>query len=358
MRNKKRLLSLIISTICTANIMLCSIPAITAGAETYGVLTYEKADKNGDGSYDHVVITDCDQSVASVNIPSKIAGLPVTNIGKEAFYDCANLSSITISDSVTTIEQHAFFMCKSLKSLTLPKSVTKIEDRAFEDAENLISINIPDGVASIQYGLFSGCDSLESITIPGSVTIIRDEAFMNCNSLSSIAIPDSVTSIGEAAFHGCGKIESVVLSDNVESIGKEAFAECKSLGSITVMNPDCYIYKGKETIYSRWGGGDYFFEGMIYGKAGSTAETYSDESGCKFLAINGYGIVGDADGDKKVSAKDASLLFTEYKSIYNGGQSTFTDVKLGRCDSNGDGKITAIDASKAFSTYKRNYRIG
>ena len=381
MKIRKRLSRLIISTICTASIMLCSMPVMTAGAETYGVLTYEKVDEDNDGKYDYVVIEGCDKSAASVNIPSKIDGLPVTNIGNEAFRACTVLKSVNIPSSVVSIGRYAFFFCKSLSSVTIPNSVTTIEDNAFNECEslkslkipnsvtkigysafsndiNLTEINIPYNITSIEFGLFSFCESLKSITIPGSVTSIGESAFHGCKSLESITIPVSVTSIGDCTFADCRSLKSVTIPSNVKSIDYEAFARCKSLDSIIIMNPDCNIYNSAETIYSKWSGSEYFFEGMIYGKEKSSAETYADEYNCKFLAVNEYGIIGDADGDGKVSAKDASLLFTEYKSVYNGGESTFTEGRLGRCDANGDGKITAADASKAFSTYKKNYRKG
>ena len=68
--------------------------SITASAKELGVLTYEK-------SSDYVVITGCDKSVESVNIPAEIEGLPVTAIGEIAFYCCSALTEITIPDSVT-----------------------------------------------------------------------------------------------------------------------------------------------------------------------------------------------------------------------------------------------------------------
>ncbi len=67
-------------------------------------------------------------------------------------------------------------------------------------------------------------------------------------------------------------------------------------------------------------------------------------------------LLGDANNDGKISAVDASIIFSEYKKIYRDGVGTFTNEDILRCDSNGDGKITAVDASYAFSEYKRIYR--
>ena len=60
-----------------------------------------------------------------------IIGDGVTTIGKAAFRDCSNLTSVTIPNSVTTIGLYAFSDCSSLTSVTIPNSVTTIGYYAF-----------------------------------------------------------------------------------------------------------------------------------------------------------------------------------------------------------------------------------
>ena len=78
-----------------------------------------------------VKITDCDESVTEMVIPSTIEGYPVTSIGADAFIDCKNLTSISIPDTVTIIGACAFNGCNSLASITIPNSVKIIEFYAF-----------------------------------------------------------------------------------------------------------------------------------------------------------------------------------------------------------------------------------
>ena len=76
-------------------------------------------------------------------------------------------------------------------------SVTSIGDYAFWDCSDLTSVTIPNSVTSIGNWAFSYCSGLTSVTIPNSVTSIGRGAFLLCSGLTSVTLPNSVTSIGE-----------------------------------------------------------------------------------------------------------------------------------------------------------------
>jgi hypothetical protein len=218
----------------------------------------------------------------------------VTNIGSYAFYDCTNLTNVTLGSSVTSIEAWAFFGCTgltnisfgssvtsiaseafygcgSLPRLTIPASLTSIGDNAFFDCTGLTRLTIPAGVTNIGGSAFDGCTSLTNImvdpsnpkfssadgilfdvtqttliqfpgglggnyVIPNGVTSIGSLAFNFCTGLTSITIPDSVTSIGICAFADCTNLTNVSLGDGVTSIGSLAFNLCTGLASITIPN--------------------------------------------------------------------------------------------------------------------------
>ena len=145
------------------------------------------------------------------------------------------IKKVVINNGVTNIGGGAFYECSNLTSISIPKSVKSIEIRAFWEC-GLTSVTLPNSVTSIEASAFSGCTALTSVTIPNSVTSIGKSAFLGCSSLTSVAIPNSVTSIGYDAFNGCAKLTSVTLSNSVTTIEEDTFYGCKSLTSVTIPN--------------------------------------------------------------------------------------------------------------------------
>ncbi|MBE6382072.1 MAG: hypothetical protein E7049_03540 [Lentisphaerae bacterium] len=193
----------------------------------------------------------------------------VKKINSLAFCNCIGLTSMTIPDSVTSIDGNPFSRCGSLESfvvapdstkyktidgllllyndvlvcdlrretsVAIPYGVTRIGDNAYYDCIGLTSVTMPDSVTSIGNGAFRGCSGLTSVTIPDGVTSIGNGAFRGCSGLTSVTIPDGVTSIGERAFYDCSGLTSVTIPDGVTSIGSYAFSGCSGLTSVTIGN--------------------------------------------------------------------------------------------------------------------------
>ena len=144
-----------------------------------------------------VEITNYKGKKKDVQIPSRIKNLPVTVIGKSAFFSSMSLSLIGITIPLT--------------SVTIPDSVTSIGEWAFS-GNKLTSVTIPNSVTSIGEAAFSD-NQLTSVVIPNSVTSISKSAFSE-NQLTSVVIPDSVTYIGALAFYK-NELTSITIGANV-----------------------------------------------------------------------------------------------------------------------------------------------
>ena len=201
-------------------------------------LLYELSE---DGSY-YIVIDRGEFDGTELIIPPTHNGLPVKEIGADAFWGVRNLISVTIPNGVISIGMCAFESCTDLERVTIPDSVTSIGTSAFYGCSSLTSIAMPDRVTSIGGAAFSGCSSLESITIPNGVTKIGSYTFENCSSLKTITIPDSVTSIEWCVFFGCSSLTEITIPAGVTSIGEEVFGDCNSLTRIVVANGNTHYH--------------------------------------------------------------------------------------------------------------------
>ena len=81
--------------------------------------------------------------------------------------------------------------------VVVPNDISSIGRNAFFGCENLTSITIPNSVTSIEGWAFSGCKNLKNINLSDSLTLIGISAFYGCKKLTSLKLPDSITSIGK-----------------------------------------------------------------------------------------------------------------------------------------------------------------
>ena len=132
-----------------------------------------------------------------------------------AFSRCFALISIVFSDTVQSIDRRVFYNCAQLTSITVhPENPYYTSDSGvLFNKEKTVLVQyqlarqgdyvIPASVTKIDIEAFRDCTGLTSVTIPPSVTEIEYGAFYGCTGLTSVTIPSSVTEIGYSAFYGC-----------------------------------------------------------------------------------------------------------------------------------------------------------
>ncbi|MBR1528591.1 MAG: leucine-rich repeat protein [Oscillospiraceae bacterium] len=164
---------------------------LIASAETsgtYGTMTYTLYSN-------YAVITGFDNSVTELEIPSRIEGLPVTQIGNYAFQNATKLKSVTIPDTVTAIGTKSFYNASALENITFSNSLKTIGESAFSRCVSLTEIVLPKSLTSFEAHIFDSCAYLQSVTIQEGVTSIPYSSFAYCTLLQEISLPLSISYI-------------------------------------------------------------------------------------------------------------------------------------------------------------------
>ena len=142
-------------------------------------------------------------TAGAVAIPAKLGGYPVVGINSDAFYECGNITSITIPNGVKTIGEFAFAGCSNLTKITIPASVTRIADDAFAWCTKLTAIALNSSNKSFVYAggmllsankkrIFAVSRAATSISVPNGVTVLPYGFLAGCTKLTTVALPKSV----------------------------------------------------------------------------------------------------------------------------------------------------------------------
>ena len=164
-------------------------------------------------------------------------------------YDKQTITAVVLSEGIETIGKETFYGCRNLVSVTSKKSVTTIGDYAFHGCLKLASVELGDLVTTIGNGAFYHCQSLNSITFLDSVETIGECAFERCVNLTSITFSDSLKTIGRAAFYSCLSLISLTFRDSVTTtIDYLTFYNCEKLEKIYIKAGDEETLEGIKVL--------------------------------------------------------------------------------------------------------------
>lgn len=199
-------------------------------------------------------------------------------IGKSAFSNCTNLTTVELGDGVTSIGTSAFLKCTQLSSIAIGSGVTSIGTSAFNGCTALTKAEIKSG--AIGESAFNGCTKLANVTLGNGVTSIGRNAFFRCTALTSMNIGSRVGTIESFAFSGCEALKEVTIS--AAQVKSGAFSNAKALEKVTFGNDVTNI---AANVFN--GSGMKANNGQLYLKAGKWT------SNGKFIQVTeGQGITG------------------------------------------------------------------
>ena len=290
---------------------------------------------------------DSEEEDVSPKIVSVSLNKEIRSIGISSFYGCKELKEVLIpqDSELTVIQDEAFFGCAALTSFYFPEGLEYVYYHAFYDCVRLSELQVDSrdlhhfdsaGDTFANAGIYANKLSVSfgenAEKVPGYMFFCHT----SCGALvTEVHLGSGVREIGQHAFENCSYLHDVSFAPDtaVASLGEDAFFGCDRLKALYFYDFDCKMPATAESC-----GNDALT--VIYGYGDSTARTYAEEYGYRFVQIHSS-LKGDIDDNGKLSAADARLALRASVGLekYAAGSRTFTAA-----DADGDGKISAADA--------------
>lgn len=325
----------------------------------------------------------------------------IEKIGQLAFAYNDSLTDVTIGEGLKELQGYSFANCKFLKKIDLPDSLVSISSTTFQNsaimengltqlkyADNwLIGYNTnhtDDSEVTVKKGTVGIASEalkshkMETLNLPDGLKYINSKAISYTSNLETVTLPESLEKIDDNVFNS-SHITEITIPKNVSYIGESAFY-FSYLKKITILNPDCEIVDGYNTL-----------KGTIYGFNISTAHDYADAHNRKFVALDAVETTttteatttttttitttttapvtttapttttteaelmqGDVDGDDVISVSDAVDVLKIYAMSAAGMDvSDFTAAQFQAADVDGDGVVAVSDAVYLLTYYAR-----
>ncbi len=146
----------------------------------------------------------------------------VTAVAPQAFYNCKNVTAVTLPDGLVTVGDMAFAGCAKLESVSLPAGVAEIGARAFRACPALKTVELRGDGGDFTYEnglllqrsthtllLCAPGDAAAEISVPEDVATIAEEAFYGCRTLKKLTLPAGLTAFGKNALSGCSGLAEI-----------------------------------------------------------------------------------------------------------------------------------------------------
>lgn len=224
------------------------------------------------------------------------------NYISKIIYGNRDAGKYVITDKMETIDVNSG--TKELREITyISTGFTECPDK-----DRILSIEVKEWVNNWN-GTFTGLTGLKEVKLHDSFTV-GYRTFKGCTSLETVTIPAGAATIGLELFDGCSSLKEIKFTENSQAtlLGCNTWNDVPRAFmngtlvekielpvSVTQLTPDVFKYTNLNEIvinnkYTEFSGEGAFFPAgtVIYGVAGSTAQTYAEANGYTFVAISDY----------------------------------------------------------------------
>ena len=185
----------------------------------------------------------------SIVIPSSVTygtnNYTVTGIGNRAFYDCTQLTELTIPTSITYIGNTPDRINADVFRGCNGNVFKKVK---ISDLEAWCKITFADNSYAnpliVAHHLYLNESEITDLVIPNTITTLGTFQFAGCHGITSLTIPSTVTDLGLARFYDCRNLATVNIASGITTIGINMFSNCDKLASLNIPNTVTTIHSG------------------------------------------------------------------------------------------------------------------
>ena len=178
-----------------------------------------------------------DKSLSKIILPDTLTGIRFL-----AFWNCKNLTSITLGENVSNFDSSSIYG-SNIEEIILAENhpYFRIEEGAICNGENTKALYNKDGTIFISPLKIVG--TIETYEIPSSViegveiTEIQQYAFHGQSKLNEITLPNTIRKIG-GSFNSCISLQKIEIPSSVTTIRNDCFNNATNLKEIIIHNTE------------------------------------------------------------------------------------------------------------------------
>ena len=254
-----------------------------------------------------------------------------------------NIKEVIIEEGVISISSYAFYECYNLSKVTIPNSVKFIGGHVFCYTD-ISSIVFPDNISFFDSDMdmvICECDNIHTVTLPfephstqpftGKYYPFNDTLFYDCKNLTSAIIPEGVKKIEYRPFVCCDNLENIYIHS--PEIARDLIDE-EACGEIAKNAEKIYVKEGITEISDFITSMNYKTEGVVVNGVIYTLYSLTAPHVCTYKwkkdSTSHWQVCEECDyvGEEADHTYDNGEVTTE-PTVHSTGKKTFTCTVCG-----------------------------